>query len=392
MFDVRAVRDAIIIKGMDIHAKSGEVTVTIYTKSGTHVGYNKDPSKWYLVLPPTEVQGMGRNKRTPLPKNKFLSVSVPSRGTQAFYVTLSAPNIRYTPETDLIRGDVFVSNQDIEFLAGSGVGTRGFGGIFSPRVWNGVIHYQVADPSNSAVSTGKAFATLALKEPTKAPTFQPTLQPTLQPTFHPTNHPTDKPITAPISPPRNKVSLGSSSTFFRGMSTDFLGDNGSYGNMFDVTATSEDVIIHGLDTHVRTEDVVVARVWYREGSYQGFEYDQDSWRELLSETQISGNGFLNPTPLPSQDFSPVIIQAGETISFYVTFTTKVIRYTNWSGSKPSYIDNDHIMVHMGVGVGGYPFGQTFKNRFWNGIIWYGFPSDIRRLRLRNVEGGEGHLQ
>ena len=168
MFDVKAKR-RVIVNGMDVHSKFGQLTVTVFTKTGSHIGYNDDPSKWILILPPTIIQGQGKGKLTSLPTALFTPVRIEGGSVQAFYVTFYSPDLRYTL-TDQGLGDVFIDNDDLALLVGSGIGTKTFGASFSPRLWNGLLHYELVNSDEKlALSPQSIPSNASTKIPTKSP-------------------------------------------------------------------------------------------------------------------------------------------------------------------------------------------------------------------------------
>ena len=372
MFDV-ITNNAVIIKGMEIHAKSRQVTVTVFTKTGTHVGYNEDPFQWMMVFPPTLVMGKGKGRRTPLPTVDFLPITIPPGSTQAFYIMLSAPNLRYS-YTSMNLGEVFVSNGDLNLLVGSGVGTKGFGGVFTPRVWNGAIHYALALDNNPPNKGDKiSFAISKETTLTKGPTPHPTNNPIIQ---YPTQYPTTK---LPTYPPvqRGKIQFGRLEHNLKQFTTDFTGNSGSYGNMFDAMALWKDVRINSMDIHVGKKGMVKVRIWYKIGSYLGYERNPSAWTELLPETDIFSEGYKVPTPIPHKKFNAITIPTGKTFAFYVTLTEKSLRYSVWHKTK-KYVSDSSLVIYNGVGVGMYPYGPLFRNRLWNGILSYDLPASPRQ--------------
>jgi len=140
MFDIVAL-NTVTITGFDAHPQ-GNTTVEIYYKTGTFVGSEANAAAWTLVgSAPVIAQPLGTP--TPIPVN--VNVSIPAGQTYAFYVTSNNTSIslNYTDGTAL--GNVYASDGNIQFLEGSGIGYpfTGGGGPFTPRVFNGNIHYSI---------------------------------------------------------------------------------------------------------------------------------------------------------------------------------------------------------------------------------------------------------
>ena len=101
---------------------------------------------------------------TPTPVPIPIDVTIPAGETYAFYVTTTAVGVYYTNGTAV--GSVFASDANIEFLEGTG-NPYPFGGVFSPRIFNGVIHYDV--------SAGGSYATLLANDGARHTATGPTL-------------------------------------------------------------------------------------------------------------------------------------------------------------------------------------------------------------------------
>src|ERR1041385_2728479 len=100
------------------------------------------------------------------------------------------------------------------------------------------------------------------------------------------------------------------------LTTTFAGGNGSNGNMFDITALGDVTITH-FDAHVAT-GTHTFEIWYRPGSYVGFQNSSAGWTQLGTATGVVALGAGVPTPVPIT--FAVAIPAGQTYGFYVTST------------------------------------------------------------------------
>ncbi len=147
MFDIVAVTP-VVITGFDIHL-SGSATVEVYavTAGTSYVGNDANPSAWTL-LGSAAVVGAGIGVPTPVPLT--LNVPINPAQQQGFYVTVTTGVVQYTNGTSL--GSVFASNSDIQFLEGIGKAYP-FGGVFSPRIFNGRIHYTAGASGGFAIKT-----------------------------------------------------------------------------------------------------------------------------------------------------------------------------------------------------------------------------------------------
>ncbi len=108
----------------------------VYYKVGTFVGSETTPGAWTFLgrvyMAPTVTL-------TPIPVPITINISIPAGSTYAFYLSnvVSGSNA-YTNGTTL--GNVLKQKNGLQFLEGKGGGYP-FSVTFSPRIWNGIIHY-----------------------------------------------------------------------------------------------------------------------------------------------------------------------------------------------------------------------------------------------------------
>lgn len=359
MFDVVAVAD-VNVTSLDVHARNGPsdppFELEVYTKVGTFLGSEYDPDAWTKVCCATPVRGHGLMKRTPVPTDAFFDKIPISRGeTRAFYVTGKEAVLRYTRGGGAQSvGSILNSDLNVKLLEGDGVGAYPFGGHIPGRVWNGVVHYEYWEEVTVRNETND--------EPDGAPSPAPSASPTTVDSGGDTSQTGDSAVTNPWKP-----NLDPTATAF---SPSFSGENGSYGNMFDILS-DVDVTIQGMDVHTDALDETVrVQIRYKRGTHVGSEKDPAAW-SLICDAAVTGRGYLRRTPVPLESFADVPIDAYERIAFYVTLTTPNLRYSNVDGSTNLNPDpNSHVWIAPGTGLGGYPFGETFSDRLWNGSIHY----------------------
>ncbi|HPF86573.1 MAG TPA: hypothetical protein PK537_00800 [Candidatus Limiplasma sp.] len=152
------------------------------------------------------------------------------------------------------------------------------------------------------------------------------------------------------------------------LTTIFSQDNGFYGNMFDVEVlSSSDVSITAFDVNIQT-GITTVYVYYREGSYVGYETNSSAWT-LAGSAAVSGMGENNPTHFTIDD---IRLTAGNTYGFYITANPATgieIKYTDGTGS---YADAN-LKITCGAGLGYLFAGSTIhQDRIWNGTIYYTF--------------------
>src|SRR5690606_27607618 len=138
------------------------------------------------------------------------------------------------------------------------------------------------------------------------------------------------------------------------------------GNMFDVTAIGgEDVEIEGFDVNIDPGTALIS-VYYREGSYVGFENSSAGWTLMGRET-VTSAGENMPTYV---DVGGLIIPDGDTYGIYVTVTDYPSTNMNYTNGNNSFSDT-YLQVNTGIGKGNPDFtGATFLERSWNGTIHY----------------------
>lgn len=142
--------------------------------------------------------------------------------------------------------------------------------------------------------------------------------------------------------------------------------NGQMGNMFDITAL-KNITLTAVDMHFGSAGVATVEVWYRPGSFVGFETSNTGWTQVLTTT-VNANGNLGTlTPVPATFAIP--IPAGQTYGIYVTSNGGPnVRYTNGTTLGNVYAQNTDLQFKEGKG-GAY-FNVTFTPRIFNGVLHY----------------------
>ena len=139
MFSVEALRD-VSITSLVINAMSkGQGAVKVYTRNGSYTGYESNKQGWNLIYSNQEVVHEKRGQPTEL--REFLNpVTIKSGNIQSFFVH-SSNSLVYTAGTK--EGDTYTSDDSIVIY--EGIGTTGiFSGVtYSPRVWGGIIRYDL---------------------------------------------------------------------------------------------------------------------------------------------------------------------------------------------------------------------------------------------------------
>ncbi|WP_165805936.1 HYR domain-containing protein [Marixanthomonas spongiae] len=156
------------------------------------------------------------------------------------------------------------------------------------------------------------------------------------------------------------------------LETTFAGGNGLDGNMFDIVAINE-VVINSFDVNLDTGTTDDIEVYYKSGTWEGFEEDPSAWT-LIGSANVTSAGDGLPTPL-NLDLGQTIA-AGDTGAFYITTTSGGMNYTNGTANGTVFVEDDNIQFLEGSGKS-YPFGSsTFDARVFNGNIYYEAPLPV----------------
>lgn len=159
--------------------------------------------------------------------------------------------------------------------------------------------------------------------------------------------------------------------------TTFAGGNRQDGNIFDVFAKTG-LVVTGFDCNVANDSdgVAVIQIFYRMGSYLGFDMDSSGWSLLGTDTVTGVAPTGTPTPLNVPVNVPVA--AGQTAAFYITISANTasdnLEYTNGPSAGSAATENSDIRILQGIGKQ-YPFGATFPatgsgSRIFNGTVHY----------------------
>ena len=143
MFDITAI-NCVTILCFEMNFSTGTTDVDIYTKTGTHVGFESTAGAWTLVGTAVNVASAGVNLPTAIPiaVNQLIATGA----TRAFYITrktASGPTVAYTNGTAV--GNTLASDANIILKEGTGKELL-FSTNFVPRQFNGRVFYTVNPP------------------------------------------------------------------------------------------------------------------------------------------------------------------------------------------------------------------------------------------------------
>ncbi|MCX6353032.1 MAG: PKD domain-containing protein [Bacteroidetes bacterium] len=148
------------------------------------------------------------------------------------------------------------------------------------------------------------------------------------------------------------------------LGTNFVGGRVNNGNMFDVVAKST-VTIDSFDVATTSTTSVVVEIYYKTGTYIGYETSPKAWKLLGSKT-VTGAGTSNPTMVKIGNLH---LTAGTRYGLYVRYNTNVASYDFGSNH---YVGKDMDII-TGCSLGGkFSAGTTsiVPVRNWNGRLYY----------------------
>ena len=413
MFDVRPKKD-LVVYGLEVNviSLSSPLNVLVYTKAGGHAGSEGNEDGWTLWLNST-VESFGLDNPTPVPQRPSAAgpVTVAGGERRAFYVALEGPYLRYSKEER-----IFYQNRDLVLYGQGSAKRQGWRGVaFSPRTFNGAVHYWLgsdldahpellpggytmeptATPTGSPSGSPSAYpsgspSAAPISPPSGSPTLSlepsvsavPTVDPTVSPTGEPSRTPTGSPTGSPIDTERFESIMEGGDT------------RPVYvyaGAMFDLRAKNNvEVTAVAFNTYKFTP--IPVWLYMRPESFEEAEDTLEGWT-LIANTTVKGMGMGNPTYIPAGAFSPVLVRKGTKIAFYVTTDGPFIRSSMGTELGKPYRANSDLVLYEGVGKR-YPVTSgSGTPRIFNGVIDYQYatiptssPSiDIDEFGIRVVE-------
>jgi hypothetical protein len=135
MFNVNVGANDITVDGLDLNVDGGPMTIGVYIKTGTYVGFDTTPGAWTLISD-TVVSGKLSGNQTPVSVTPF---SLDANTLYGMYVTIvtnssDPPDMYYTDGTNTY------SNADLTLTTGEGLG-----GLFGSL---GVVEFPLVERHN----------------------------------------------------------------------------------------------------------------------------------------------------------------------------------------------------------------------------------------------------
>ena len=182
-------------------------------------------------------------------------------------------------------------------------------------------------------------------------------------------------------------SVSRTTTFWAREALDIQGDlvstmaggNGQSGNMWDVKNETGSVMkITDINVHIGTSSTQQIRIFYKVGTYVGFEGNASAWTEIANMV-VNSNGIGNETPVTLHT-QPDLLPGG-TYAFYAILPSSTdIDYTNGTTEGAVQSTDGNLTIYQGIGVTAPEFSTSsrFAPRVWNGRMTYkigGCPSE-----------------
>lgn len=162
MFDITNISPATVFISSFDQSFFSAGTATLFevytvTAGTSHIGNEANSASWTLQGSTTNLAHPVANTAVPVPI--VLSIAIPPGATLGFYLTTNADTVAYTNGASPA-GTVFAADANIQFRIGVGK-SYPFGATFTPRVWNGIIHYTLGGPLPPLFETNGAGSSLA---------------------------------------------------------------------------------------------------------------------------------------------------------------------------------------------------------------------------------------
>ena len=160
------------------------------------------------------------------------------------------------------------------------------------------------------------------------------------------------------------------------------------GNMFDLIALV-DITITALDIHSVSNNNQSFEIWSRSGGHVNHEKSSYGWY-LKACGIVSSQGLGMPTHIDS--LIPLYVETNERVGIYTVFTDGA--YLSYSkgtlGVGSVFVQNNSLQILEGIGSV-YPFSTVFKNRIWNGSVYYMIGNQARGRNLQVTSRNSCHM-
>jgi hypothetical protein len=377
MFDIETKVD-MVVETLSCNLSSiNTLKMSVYTKPGSYKDHMLEPGRWTKVSEDNlYLIANGKGWLTTIPSELIRDIPLKAGATQAFYIHLDLPRLMYTSgdqfDANVEMGDVFVQNNELAIRSGIGLGPmmQFDGSVTTPpkfvahhgivnKMWNGRIHYRLALDESKFVYTPSNFVHNSGNAATQGREFV-------------------EPGAEGLLDVESLVDLEGPT---HSLTTPMAGGNYAYGIMFDVVAL-HNIRLQSLQVHLATEeedkeeqfagdgsDQMELKVYTMEGTHAGHEKYPTKWT-LLCEVQVTAQGLGNMTEIPLGSFTPLNWVGGSRHALYITASRNVLQYTDGTLIHNLVVQNEHLMLLEGTGLGRKYFGGLFEPRKFNGGLTY----------------------
>jgi hypothetical protein len=158
MFDATIGSKAITVNSLAVNVGTGAMTIDVYIRTGSYVGFDTTPAAWTLVSA-TAITGLGAGTPTPVTVTPF---KLSAGTTYGMYVTIDT-NVNAAPFMYYTNGSNTYLNADLTLSLGDGLGGK-FGSlsVVPSRTWDGIINYTLASTSTTPEPTSLALLALGV--------------------------------------------------------------------------------------------------------------------------------------------------------------------------------------------------------------------------------------
>jgi len=344
MFDIRTKTDAKVrIRSFTFHSHSIDMcNVNFFTKRGTHRSFEENSIAWTNIVN-TTIECKGPQTTSAITSSMFDSslsdqLIIEADIGRAIYID-SSNILRYSLTNSA--DEVFTQDSYVQILEGSGL-TQEYGDLHSPRMWNGVLKYELVDELVASEIVPQLSDELVASE----------IIPQLPDCMQLSGYAQLPGCAGTLTTPSNDSSQ-------------------SYGHIFNIGSNYPGgIIIDGIEFHTHKTTKLNYKIFTIATNYIDNMATSD-WT-LVTEGSITGGGESAATAIAGSNFAPVSIKEMTTRGFYITLDTRDLRYADSSRKMGEiFVENDHISIEVGVGVADYPMGEKFfLNRQWYGRIFY----------------------
>lgn len=324
MFDIIASPSkSVMVKSLSFYStKTESCDVEVYTKLGSHEYFEQTRNAWTNIVN-KKTQCMGPQLETIIDETMFKlelteQLAIMKGERRAFYIRVEGTELIYS--ATLNYNQVYVEDNNIQVLEGSGVSGY-FLDYVVPRMWNGEVRYDLVSSEDDRFDDCSSLLEVNVNE-------------------------------------------GGGSS------------NKNYGIMFDIQSkANEELVIEGL-AFFTGQSVDKNYEIYTIPS--GFEYGEMSlkrWRKI-GEGVIVGD--FDSVIIAGKNFETITLGPGMTQGFYITLQSPFLLYRTTSLEVGStYVQNNDIVVSVGIGVGEYPLSSSsafYNSRGLYGKVLYGLKS------------------